>query len=472
MDAPPAGPVSFAHPVTDDGRPQTTVAPTLASIPARLERLPLTSYQNIIFAIIATAWLFDSLDLGALTFLLGSIKSSFALSAAQAGLLSSMSFVGMAFGAGLSGVLADRFGRSRVLQFSIILWGVGGLCCALAPTATTLGAGRILVGFGMGAEFPAALAILSEMTPAKHRGRYMAILEGFWPIGFVCTGLLALAILPHYGWRGVFIAEAIPAVFVLVVRQFVPESPRWLEDRGDHARAGATMTRIEASVRRAFGRELPPPSLAQSTPAGERRLSLMELWAPGYARRTMMLWLLWFFALLGFYGLTTWLGALLQQAGFAVTKSVYYTILISLAGIPGFFTAAYLIEAWGRKATLVTMLAGSAATAYLYGTASTQATLIVFGLLMQFCLFGMWSAVYAYTPELYPSRARATGVGCASAVGRVGSLIGPYAVGVILPVIGQGGVFSLGAGAFVIAALAVAVFGEETRGRALEEIAH
>jgi putative MFS transporter len=299
----------------------------------------------------------------------------------------------------------------------------------------------------------------------------MAILEGFWPIGFVCSGLLALAILPHYGWRGVFMAEAIPAVFVLVVRRFVPESPRWLEDRGEHARADATMTRIEASVRRAFGRELPPPSMGRATSTAERRMSFLELWAPRYARRTMMLWVLWFFALLGFYGLTTWLGALLQQGGFAVTKSVNYTILISLAGFPGFFTAAYLIEAWGRKATLIAMLSGSAAMAYLYGTSSTQTTLIVFGLLMQFCLFGMWSALYAYTPELYPSRARATGAGCASAVGRVGSLIGPYAVGVILPAIGQGGVFSLGAGAFVVAALAVVVLGEETRGRALEEIA-
>ena len=141
-----------------------------------------------------------------------------------------------------------------------------------------------------------------------------------------------------------------------------------------------------------------------------------------------MVWLLWFFALLGYYGLTTWLGALLQQAGYSVTRSVYYTTLISLAGVPGFFTAAFLIEAWGRKPTCVAALVGAAVSAWFYGTAANQTQLIAWGLALQFCQFGMWSVLYAYTPELYPTRARATGAGCASAIGRLGSLLGPYRV--------------------------------------------
>ncbi|GJE62434.1 Putative niacin/nicotinamide transporter NaiP [Methylobacterium trifolii] len=183
-----------------------------------------------------------------------------------------------------------------------------------------------------------------------------------------------------------------------------------------------------------------------------------------------MIWLTWFFALLGFYGLTTWLGALLQASGHSVAKSVSYTILISLAGVPGFITSAILVERWGRKPTAVLMLLGSAVAAYLYGNSPSFGWLIAFGLMMQFFLFGMWSVLYAYTPELYPTRARATGAGCASAIGRVGSLLGPYAIGVILPVLGQGGVFALGAGSFVVAAAAVGFLGIETKGKALEEI--
>ncbi|WP_336490151.1 MFS transporter [Methylobacterium nigriterrae] len=446
-------------------------------IAARLERLPMTQFQRNIFLIIATAWFFDSIDLGSLTFLLGSIKTEFGLSTAQAGLLSSMSFIGMFLGAGLSGMLADRFGRKLVFQISMIFWGLGSAWCAYSPDATTLGYARLLLGFGMGMEFPVALAIVSEFLPTAKRGRYLAIMEGFWPLGFIAAGCLSYVLLSTFDWRAVFLAQAVPAVFLFAIRFFVPESPRWLADRGRFDEANRVMGEIEAKVSaRLDGRSLPEPlPLPLPLPEqarGERRFSFLELWSPGYASRTVMIWLTWFFALLGFYGLTTWLGALLQEAGHSVTKSVIYTILISLAGVPGFITSAILVERWGRKPTAVLMLLGSAVAAYLYGHSPSFGWLIALGLMMQFFLFGMWSVLYAYTPELYPTRARATGAGCASAVGRVGSLLGPYIIGIILPVLGQGGVFALGAGSFVIAAASVAFLGIETKGRSLEAISH
>lgn len=468
MDRPqavPAGGMSYAA-------TGTAVAGSTERIAARLERLPLTSYQRGLFAIIATAWFFDSIDLGSLTFVLGSIKQEFNLTTAQTGLLSSMSFIGMFLGAGLAGIAADRFGRKIVFQISMIFWGLGSLWCSYAGDAESLSYARLLLGFGMGMEFPVALAIVSEIIPAAKRGRYMAILEGFWPIGFIAAGLLSLVILAQWGWRDVFLLQAIPALFVFIIRRFVPESPRWLAEHGRQDEAEATMRKIEDKVRhRLGGAELPAPQVAAARDVVKGRFSFFELWTPLYAKRTVMIWATWFFALLGFYGLTTWLGALLQDAGYTVTKSVSYTILISLAGLPGFAAAAWLIEARGRKPTCILMLLGSAVSAYLYGNAGSLAMLITFGLCMQFFLFGMWSVLYAYTPELYPTRARATGAGCASAIGRVGSLIGPYAIGVILPTLGHGGVFALGAGSFVIAALVVWILGVETRGRTLEEIA-
>jgi putative MFS transporter len=168
--------------------------------------------------------------------------------------------------------------------------------------------------------------------------------------------------------------------------------------------------------------------------------------------------------------LTTWLGALLQHAGYGVVRSVWYTVVISLAGIPGFLASAWLVEAWGRKPTCVLMLLGSAVLAYCYGSAGSLPLTIVFGLIMQFFFFGMWAVLYAYTPELYPTRARATGCGYASSIGRIGALIGPYVVGIVLPAAGQIGVFSLGAGAFALAALTVLGLGPETRGQTLEAV--
>jgi MFS transporter, putative metabolite:H+ symporter len=130
------------------------------------------------------------------------------------------------------------------------------------------------------------------------------------------------------------------------------------------------------------------------------------------------------------------------------------------------------VESWGRKGTLALNLIGGAVACFYYGGAADQTQLIVAGLCLQFFLFGMWSVLYAYTPELYPTAVRATGTGFASAVGRVGSLIGPTVIGLILPTAGQSSAFALGAGAFVIAALAVLILGEETKGRTLEHISH
>ncbi|MCO4888080.1 MFS transporter [Cupriavidus sp. WGtm5] len=448
-----------------------------AGIAARLERLPMTGYQRSLFGIIATAWFFDSMDLGLMTFVLGSIKAEFGLSAAQAGLLASSSFLGMFLGAAIAGLLADRFGRKPVFQVSMIFWGVGSLMCGLADSVTSLMIYRVLLGFGMGMEFPIGLSMVSEIVPAKSRGKYVAILEGFWPIGFIAAGALTYLLLPVIGWRGIFIALAVPAVFVFVVRRMVPESPRWLEDVGRKSEADTVMAGIERRVERASGRPLPAVSATfGGAQAPSRKARFMELWSGPYARRTIMLWSVWFFALLGYYGLTTWLGALLQQAGYAVTKSVLYTVYISLAGIPGFIFSAWLLEKWGRKPTCALMLIGSAVAAYAYGQAAVHRLpveqLIAAGLCMQFFLFGMWSVLYAYTPELYPTRSRATGSGFASSVGRIGSLAGPYLVGVLLPVAGQGGVFTLGALSFAVAAAVVLLLGVETRGKALEEVSH
>lgn len=446
------------------------------SAAARLKRLPFSGYHRTIFIIIAAAFFFDSIDLGTMTFVLGSIKTEFKLSSAMAGLVASASFFGMVLGAAVAGLLADRFGRRPVFQWSMVLWGIASYLCSTAHSVDALIFYRVLLGIGMGMEFPIAQTLLSEFVPAASRGRLVALMDGFWPLGFITAGIVSYFVLPQFGWRTVFALLAIPAVFVLIVRRVVPESPRWLEHRGKPAEADAVLIGIEAKVMKANGlTSLPAPSMLAEPASASTQGAFREIWSAAYRQRTIMVWLLWFFALLGFYGLTSWLGALMQQAGFAVTKSVLYTMLISLGGVPGFLCAAWLVERWGRKPTCIVSLVGGGVMAFLYGQTALHADsvslLICAGLLMQFFLFGMWAVLYTYTPELYGTGARATGSGFASAIGRVGSLIGPYAVGVVLPVFGQGGVFTLGALSFAVAALAVWMMGIETKGLALESLA-
>jgi putative MFS transporter len=300
-------------------------------------------------------------------------------------------------------------------------------------------------------------------------------MEGFWTVGYILSGVVTLLIVPllaRNGWRLVFVAVGLFAIVVFLARRHLPESPRWLMDHGKNEEAERVLSQIEHEVQRRYGRPLPEPSLIVKTSQHKHADPVMTLWSRQYLKRTLMAAGLWFFALLGYFGLTSWLTTLLHQHGFSVTSSIGFVTLISLGGIPGFLFAAWLIEKIGRKPTMALYLVLSAATAYLYGHPS-PGLLFIEGFMMQFFFFGMWCVLYAYTPELYPTRARSSGAGWASAFGRVGAILGPVVVAFMLKADPghESAVFTLGAASFVIATLLVLVFGPETKGKVLEQIA-
>lgn len=439
-------------------------------IPQRIERLPLTSYQRLIGFVIVIAWFFDCVDLGAMTFLLPVLAKEFNLSPVMMGLLGSMSFAGMFFGTLFSGLFSDKIGRKTMLQWSMLVWGTAGLLLAMAWNVPSLFLFRFLLGLGLGAELPVATAMLPEFLPKHARGRYVAVMEGLLPVGIITAGIIAYLVLPHVGWRWVFVAEAIPAAWLFIIRRNLPESPRWLEIVGRKEEADRVMSQIEAEVQKRFGRPLPPVADTVLVEKETKKSAFVELWSRDYYKRTIMLWILWPAALFGYYGLTTWLGALLVGKGFAIIKSISFVILITSGGIPGFLLATYLLERIGRKAVVVPAIMMTAVSAYFYGQANSLSLLYAWGFLLQFFTYAMWSSVYAYTPELYPTRMRGTGCGLSSSVGRIGALLGPYTIGAVLASSGSAAVFNLAATMFALAALAVLLLGPETKGRILEEI--
>ncbi len=455
-------------PVAPAGRDEASAS----TIAARLERLPMSAYQRRVFAVIASAWLVDQIDVALLTFLLGSIVVTFGLSPAEAGQLAAMTFAGQLVGNILAGTASDRFGRKTVFQVTMVVWGLASLAAAAAWSLPALMVCRFLIGVGVGGEAPVAQAMVSEIVPAPVRGKYIAIMEGFWAVGYVLSGTISFFILPHLGWRWVFVVVGLLSLVVLAVRRSMPESPRWLAERGRLAEAGAVMDRMEAAVVRATGRPLPAPAPSIAPAAVEPATGnpIATLFAPAYRRRTLMAFGMWFFALIGFFGLNSWIAVLLKEKGFSIIGSVGFVTLINVGGIPGFATAALLLERLGRKPTTALFLTCAAATAWVYGSATGETWLFVSGFVMQFFMFGMWSCLYAYTPELYPTRARATGAGFASAFGRIGAILGPMIVPVLVRDYGTQAAFQVGAGGFLIAAVLVLTLGIETRGRVLEAV--
>ena len=442
----------------------------------RLERLPLTKYQLKIFCAIGLAWLFDVIDIGMMTYALAPIQNYFHLNMKEAGLLGSVSFAGMFIGAALSGFLGDKFGRKRIFQISILIWGAASFLCASSSSIEYLMLFRFLLGIGMGMEFPVGQSLVCELTPTKYRGQTIAALAGFIPVGAVVCGILAVLILPIAGWRGLFFVQGIFAILALAPRQFIPESPRWLERTGQAEEANNVLKTMENEVSAALaGKPLPEPQTFDVAVYPTQVVSkvghgLFSIWSSIYAKRTVMLWLAWFLILMGYHGTRVWLVNLLHAKGYSIIESSRFVLLITLAGIPGFGAAIWLVERWGRKPTLIATLIGMSIAYCLYSHADNLTQIITYGLIMHFFMYAMWCPLYVYTPELYPTQTRATGSGCASALGRLGAMLGPVLIGLILNDQSQSAVFTFAAGVFVIAALAILILGEETKGLLLEKV--
>lgn len=441
------------------------------SISARLERLPVCWTHYRLLLIHGMGWLFDAMDVGIIIFVLVALKSDWNLTAPQIGLAASSGMAGMFVGAAVSGWAADTFGRKRVFQWTLLIFTIFSFLCAASWNLTSLIIFRFFVGLGLGGELPVVSSLMSEFVPAKRRGRFIVLLESFWAYGWLAAAIVSFLVIPNYGWRIAFLIAGVPAFYVWIIRWKLPESPRWYQSQGRHEEAEAVVASLEEDVSRRI--KGPLPEVGPTLPSPEvaaRGSSFKELWSRPYIRRTVMLWILWFFLVFGYYGIFIWLPTLLVKAGFTMIRSFSYVLIITLAQIPGYFSAALLVDKVGRKWVISVYLLLSALAALFYGRAELPAQIIFWGSIMAFFNLGAWGAVYTYTPELYPTRARASGVGSAASFGRLGGILAPILVGLLLASIGTRGVLAMNAAALAVAAIAVAVLGIETKGKTLEDI--
>jgi putative MFS transporter len=392
--------------------------------------------------------------------------------AGQLGFVASAGFLGMAIGASVGGLLADRLGRRQVFALTLLVYGLATGVSALAMSVGALIALRFVVGLGLGAELPVASTLVSEFAPARIRGRVIVILESAWAVGWTAAALIGYLVIPASddGWRWALALGAVPAVWAVVVRLRLPESVRFLEAKGRHAEAERVVRGLEAAAGAdpgtdAVTTDAPAEAVAGDDPDAAPR---ERLFGARLRRRTLSLWIVWFCVNFAYYGAFIWLPTLLVAQGFSLVRSFEYTLLITLAQLPGYAVSAWLVERWGRRVTLAVFLAGSAVSAGLFGTADDVTTILVFGAVMSFSNLGAWGALYAVTPELYPTRVRATGAGSAAGFGRLASIVAPLCVPPLLALGGVALPFGVFAAVFALAAAAALTL-PDLRGAALED---
>ena len=433
----------------------------------RLEALPVGRFHYKLLLVTGLGWLFDSMDTGLIAFILPVLAKEWGLAPGQMGLIGSIGLIGMALGAVISGTVADRIGRKKVFTITVLLYSIASAFCALSWNYQSLLVFRFLVGFGLGGELPVAATLVSEYAPSRVRGRFIVLLESFWGLGWIAAACIAYFFIPVYGWRMAFLIGALPALYVCLIRLHMPESVRYLLTRGrvDEARQIVLSLEKQLHVPSALftGETEPVPVVAKA--------SFRELWKKPFMSRTIMLWLVWFGINFSYYGIFMWLPSLVFQQGFTVVKTFEYVLIMTLAQLPGYYCAAWLVDKIGRKYTLSAFLLFRGVASYFFGHASTAATLMMWGSVMSFFNPGAWGVLYTYTPEQYPTAIRALGSGWAAGFGRFGGMAAPMMVGALLArSFGFASVFYMFALVFAAVAVIVLSLGVESKQKDLESL--
>ncbi len=355
---------------------------------------------------------------------------------ASVGAVASLGLVGMLCGSLVAGTLTDLLGRRRLFAASVALFSLAMLGCGLAPSFGVFAAFRFLAGLGIGGLLPTAIALTSEFAAPQHRSRILgAVLTGP-PVGGLLASAASVALLAEHGFQLVYGLGVIPLLLVPVALRLLPESPAYLRARGRTAEADGTAA--------AFG--IPAPAAAVPAPAGHRS-PVRTLFADGMGPATIGIWIVTVCSLLTLFGLSTWLPQIMRTAGYGLSSSVAFLLVYSAGGIVGTLVAAHLAQRLGAKAMVLTGFGAATTALALLAAQPPTGVVLVLVAVAGFGGLGTQNLLNDHVAGFYPAGARATGLGWALGVGRVGAIVGPT----------YGALFVGGGSAVVASAVAFAV---------------
>lgn len=447
----------------------------------RLDALAWNRFHTVALLALGVGWALDSFEVTLISNMLGVLRSQWRLDGAAMSWLFGVWFIGLMIGAWGFGTLADRFGRKRVFLSSLVIYGGFTAVTALAPDYGWLLALRLLTAIGVGAEYAAINAAISELIPAASRGRAGALVMSFWPLGAIVAALLSLALLTllpaHLAWRAAFAFGALIALTTLALRRHLPESPRWLEKQG-RARAAETIVEHIAQGRVDFPQELSEVRAGSRPTIGDERpwqgLLTLTRYYPG---RLALGCVLDFSEAAGYYGLFAFLPLVVLPALKWPASSLPWFYFIGNAGaFAGGVAVASLLERLGRKRTVTVCYALTALAMMVLAEVSAWGPdwILAGFTLANLLATASWIGAYPTFTELFPTRLRSTGVGTSVAFGRLGALASPFIILIVSQRWGVSAALWALTGFWLLGLAAMLVwsgFGIEARGQPLEALA-
>lgn len=446
-----------------------------------LDRIPFRSAHVWILVLVAMGALFDAIEQYNVGLAAPLIADQWSLSTAQVGLLTTLTFAGMALGSLIAGVTGDKYGRRVTYMYNLALYTLGALLAAFAPNVEVLLIARFIVGIGLGGELNTGLTLVSELMPTKFRGAAVATVNvAAGGLGIFVSSALAALMLgpleatlggPTEAWRWLLGILALPALLVFVYRFFLPESPRYLLVEGKVNLANAVLTRLAANRLRA------PTDMqvekyvkvAEGTRLPRQRVKLSEIFQGELARRTTVIWIVSAMTFGAQVTITVFMPTVLVARGFDVASSLLYTTIINIGGLVGAILASVFGFRFKRRMVLGYGAIVAVAVAIAFGASSALGPILLFGALLQLMFILLNTTTWVWAPELYPTRVRAFGTGAAVTVALVAASITPLLAGFVFEAFGVVGMFALISVMYAVMAVTVR-FGPETQGLSLEDI--
>jgi putative MFS transporter len=453
-----------------------------AAISARLDRLPPSRFVWRMVVLLSIGGFFEFYDLFFTGYVAPGLIRSGIYTATTKGFFGingfasfvAAFFAGLFVGTILFGFVADRYGRRNIFTFSLLWYTVCTVIMACQSTAGGINLWRFLAGVGIGVELVTIDTFIAELVPKTMRGRAFVINQTVQFSVIPVVAALSWWLVPQSpfgiaGWRWVVLIGAVGAVVVWFLRRGIPESPRWLAQRGRMVDAERVMSSLEAAVAAEVGRPLPPPDPA---PAPLIRGSFAEIWRTPYLSRTVMLILFNIFQTVGYYGFANWVPTLLIKQGITVTNSLGYTFIIAIAAPFGPLLCYGMADRVERKWLIVSAAFGVALFGLAFSQMTAAAAVILLGIGLTLSNNIMSFSFHSYQTELYPTRIRALAVGFVYSWSRLSVVFMAFVIAYALENFGVFGVFVLIAGSMAIVMLAIGIMGPKVSNRALEEISH
>lgn len=430
-----------------------------------LEKQPLRRFHFILLTLSSLVYGLTAMNVMLIAVALPRIAQEWGLDTVATGILTSFGYVGMFIGALSSGFITDRIGRRYTMIIMLFIGSLFTGLCGIASSYGMMATLRFIAGIGLGGTLPLPGVYMSEYPPARYRGRFVGIVETAWVYGAILSVLFGYILIPQYGWRIVFNVAYIPLTLIIPLIFYLPESLRFLEKKGD----AIAIEKIFAKHGLVDGVKKLEIKLTPSS-----KIGLRKLFAGNYFKRTLILWTLWVALVYTYHGIFIWLPSIYTKIlGSKMIEPYFWSLVITLIQVPGYYSAALLLDKVGRKGILTFYLLIAGAASLLLSTTRDVNMILLYSGIISFFNLGAWSGLYTYTPELYPTELRGTGSGVAASMGRLAGIAAPSITGYLFQISGGELLYAFLVFALVhlVAGLVVALFGEETKGKTLEEIA-